>query len=211
MNTFKILVIDRHRMNTDGKGVTTLVALSGCPLKCDYCINKKLLAEVKYDNVSPKDLLDMVIIDYCYFYATGGGITFGGGEPLMQSKAIVDFVKLMPVGVKVNLETSLNVPIENLLDIIDDEKVVERLGELCIDIKGLNPEIYEAYTKFNIDRLVSNISEIVKRGLQHKCKIRVPNIKNYTTVSDIDNSIKRIRELGFSNIDTFDYIIKEEV
>lgn len=211
MGTFKILVVERHRMNTDGKGVTTLVVLSDCPLKCEYCINKRLLDEVKVDELSPKELLDILMIDYCYFYATGGGVTFGGGEPLLQSKAIADFVELLPIGVNINIETSLNVPMKNILDIINNEKVMERLGEIYIDIKSLNSEIYESYTKLSIDRLLKGLEAIVERGLQHKCKIRIPNIKNYTTVSDIDDSIKRIREMGFNNIDTFDYIVKEEV
>ena len=211
MNTFNVLVVERHRMNTDGKGVTTLVVLSGCPLKCEYCINERLLTDVKSDIVTPEELLDMILIDYCYFYATGGGVTFGGGEPLLQSKAIVDFVELLPIGVNINIETSLNVPMKNILDIINNEKVMERLGEIYIDIKSLNSEIYESYTKLSIDRLLKGLEAIVEKGLQHKCKIRIPNIKNYTTVSDVDNSIKRIREMGFNNIDTFDYIMREEV
>ena len=36
-----LIVIDRLRMETDGEGVTTLVAAKGCPLSCKYCINKK--------------------------------------------------------------------------------------------------------------------------------------------------------------------------
>lgn len=36
-----ILAIDRLRMGMDGEGVTTLVALYGCPLKCKYCINNE--------------------------------------------------------------------------------------------------------------------------------------------------------------------------
>lgn len=211
MGTFKILVVERHRMNTDGKGVTTLVVLSDCPLKCEYCINKRLLDEVKVDELSPKELLDILMIDYCYFFATGGGVTFGGGEPLLQSKAIADFVKMLPIGIRFNIETSLNVPIENILDIIDDKKVMERLGELYIDIKSLIPEIYKEYTKLNINRLVDSLNKIIEKGIQHKCKIRIPNIKNYTTVSDIKYSIKRIRDMGFDNIDTFDYIVREEV
>ena len=211
MNNFKILVIDRHRMNTDGKGITTLVVLSGCPLKCEYCINKRLLTDVKSDIVTAEELLNIIIIDYCYFCATGGGVTFGGGEPLLQSKAIADFVELLPIGVNINIETSLNVPMKNILDIINNEKVIERLGEIYIDIKSLNSEVYESYTKLSIDKLLKGLEAIVERGLQHKCKIRIPNIKNYTTFSDIDDSIKRIREMGFNNIDTFDYIIREEV
>lgn len=41
MNMFRIIIFNRHRFSTDGNGITTLIALAGCPLKCKYCINKK--------------------------------------------------------------------------------------------------------------------------------------------------------------------------
>ena len=36
-----IFGISRLRMGTDGKGITTLVAMMGCPLKCRYCLNDR--------------------------------------------------------------------------------------------------------------------------------------------------------------------------
>jgi pyruvate formate lyase activating enzyme len=41
----QIYKIDRRRIGTDGKGITDLVAMVGCPLKCKYCINKELLSK----------------------------------------------------------------------------------------------------------------------------------------------------------------------
>lgn len=34
-----LIGIDRHRLATDGDGITTLVAFHECPLRCAYCIN----------------------------------------------------------------------------------------------------------------------------------------------------------------------------
>lgn len=34
-----VIGIMRHRLSTDGEGVTTLVAFHGCPLECRYCLN----------------------------------------------------------------------------------------------------------------------------------------------------------------------------
>lgn len=45
MSGFQVMEINRHRMRTDGKGVTALVALAGCPLSCPYCINAELLKD----------------------------------------------------------------------------------------------------------------------------------------------------------------------
>ena len=37
--TFPLFALSRHRMATDGRGVTTLAAAWGCPLRCRYCLN----------------------------------------------------------------------------------------------------------------------------------------------------------------------------
>lgn len=76
--------VSRHRMATDGNGVTTLAAFHGCRLGCSYCLNPQCRAD---DSPclwhSPETLYEEVRADELYFLATGGGITFGGGEPLL--------------------------------------------------------------------------------------------------------------------------------
>lgn len=89
MTTARIFGISRHRLTTDGEGVTTLVAFSGCPLRCKYCLNKTSWDEAKGRDYTPEILFEEVKIDQLYFLATHGGVTFGGGEPLQQ----VEFIK----------------------------------------------------------------------------------------------------------------------
>ena len=36
---FPLMALSRHRLGTDGRGVTTLVAAHGCPLACRMCLN----------------------------------------------------------------------------------------------------------------------------------------------------------------------------
>ena len=82
-----IIGIDRHRLTTDGEGVTTLVAFHGCPLHCKYCLNPQCLSpDGVLRTITPSELYSEVEIDDLYFVATGGGICFGGGEPLLHSK-----------------------------------------------------------------------------------------------------------------------------
>ena len=86
------IAISRLRMLTDGEGVTTLAAFHVCPLRCKYCLTPQSLddnSKVKY--FSPCELYDEVKIDELYFLATGGGITFGGGEPLLHPVFINEF------------------------------------------------------------------------------------------------------------------------
>lgn len=204
MKKIRVMGINRHRMYIDGQGINTLVALEGCPLKCKYCINKNLLAEGKVQEMSLQELAEKVLIDYCYFMATGGGITFGGGEALLHSGQIKAFREVLPKDVPIKIETSLNVPMERLLELID---VVD---EFIIDIKTMNPQIYKEYTGLDNSRLLENLEILCEKGLQDKCKIRIPNIPGFTLQADIDKAADSMERMGFRNLEVFDYIIRGE-
>ena len=99
MNTAPLISIDRHRLTIDGEGVTTLVAFHGCPLRCKYCLNPQCLdADGVWQEVDTELLMANVEMDNLYFLATGGGICFGGGEPLLWSSFIKEFCELCPEG-----------------------------------------------------------------------------------------------------------------
>lgn len=200
MNTFKYISINRHRVTVDGKGVTTLIGLSGCPLNCQYCINKVALAEAKVKEISIDALIKEVMKDYCYFIGTDGGVCFGGGEPLLQYNSLIQFMEQSKDLFKTTIETSLNIE-------VNIRKLLELVSELIIDIKSMDSTIYKKYTALDNSILLSNLSIISELDKQSKCKIRIPNIKGFTTLKDIENSTKFINSLGFNDIDTFDYLI----
>lgn len=204
MGKIQILGVNRHRMYIDGQGINTLVAVAGCPLKCKYCLNKKLLEKGKTKEMSLQELAEKVLIDYCYFMATGGGITFGGGESLLQSSQIKAFREVLPKDIPIKVETSLNVARERLLEVID---VVD---EYIIDVKTMNPKIYRNYTGVDNKLVVENLDFLCKRNLQHKCKIRIPNIPDFTTKEDVEETETIIKSKGFTYLEIFDYVIKEE-
>lgn len=206
MEKLTVISICRHRLATDGAGVTSLIALAGCPLRCKYCINKKLLSSKPAHHVTctPQELIDSIMIDFCYFIGTGGGITFGGGESLLQARAIHEVAALLPEGVNINLETCLNVPQELLACVIDD------VTEFIIDIKDMNPDIYKAYTGKDNAQTLANLKYLADHGLQDRCRIRIPRIPEYNTEEDIQHSCEAIRAMGFTNLDVFDYVIRPE-
>lgn len=200
-DTFHVITIDRHRFATDGNGITTLIALMGCPLNCKYCINKEILQAGSYRKMTPKELLDEVMIDYCYFYATGGGITFGGGEPLLQSRQIKEIRTILPDNIKINVETSLNVAANHLSDVLDF------VDELIVDIKTIDSTKYKKYTGVSNSRVIKNLKMIEKKKKQDNCTIRIPLIPEYTSSEDVEYAKMYIENMGFRNIDVFQYMI----
>lgn len=203
--TIKILGINRHRLKTDGKGVTTLVALPGCPLRCEYCINKEFLQQTeRLQEVTIEKLIEKLSDDHCYFVYTGGGVTFGGGEPLLQMESIVSFLNACPEEWNLTIETSLNVPYvhESLLQ---SERV-----SFIIDIKSMNKDIYERYTGKSQEQTIHNLKEIAKQVAGGRYYVRLPRIPGYTTEVNIDESIEALCALGINknNIQIFDYVVE---
>ena len=197
-----IFGISRHRLTTDGEGVTTLVAFSGCPLRCKYCLNKASWEPDKGRLYTPEQLFEEVKIDQLYFLATKGGITFGGGEPMLQVEFIKEFRELCGNQWQIVAETCLNVPFKNLqaLDPILDGYIV--------DIKDMNPEIYKVYTGKDNALAISNLQWLLQHGDPNRIIVRVPHIPDFNTDEDVERSKKRLETMGVKHIDEFNYLIR---
>ena len=200
----KIIGIARHRLSTDGDGVTTLVAFHCCPLRCRYCLNPQSLGDGgRFREYSPRSLYEEVRIDELYFIATNGGVTFGGGEPCLRPQFIRKFRELCGSAWQLNLETSLNVPSANI------EALLPVVNALIIDIKDLNPDIYRRYTGQSNDLVLDNLRLIAEAGRQQDCIIRIPLIPDYNTDSNRDASRKALEAFGFTRFDLFTYQIRK--
>ena len=197
-----LIGICRHRLVTDGQGVTTLVAFHGCPLRCKYCLNAQCLrADGIWHQMDMMEILDEVMVDDLYYKATGGGIAFGGGEPLLRSDGIVDFCKSRPKEWRIYIETSLNVERRSL------EAVAPYIDYYYIDVKDMNPDIYRRYTGRSNRRVVSNLRWLASNVDVGKVTIRLPHIPDYNTAQDVERSQKRLEAMGFRVFDRFEYIM----
>ena len=201
--TAPFIAINRHRLTTDGEGVTTLVAFHGCPLHCEYCLNAQCLqADGVWCRLTPGELYSEVEIDDLYFMATGGGICFGGGEPLLRLDFIKAFAEIMNPEWKLTIETSLNVPLENV-------KAIASLVQMWyVDIKDMNPDIYKAYGCKENKHVISNLQWLAANGYADKVIIRLPLIPEYNTDEDRQQSQQQLEEMGFTNFDKFNYIVR---
>ena len=196
-----VTAISRHRIATDGDGVTTLVVFHGCPLRCRWCLNPQTWREGStFIPMTPQQLLMSVQMDDLYFKATGGGITFCGGEPALRSRFIEEFRRICPKEWKINIETSVNVPQEHI------RSLAGLIDEWVIDIKDMNPAVYKEYTGLDNKTVISNLNFLLSEGLGGRCRIRIPLIPGYNTDADREHSVKVLGEMGFTKFDRFEYI-----
>lgn len=201
----KVIGVARHRLATDGDGVTTLVAFHGCPLHCRYCLNPQSLGDGgRFKEYTPESLYREIRIDELYFLATNGGVTFGGGEPCLRPDFVRRFRELCGDGWQINLETSLNVPADNIASLLPV------VNTLIIDIKDLNPEIYRNYTGYDNSIVRSNLRLIADSGRQNDCIIRIPLIPEFNIDANRDASRTALEQLGFTRFDLFTYQIRKQ-
>lgn len=199
-----LIGISRHRIVVDGSGITTLVAFHGCPLSCKFCLNpQSLSSDGIWKSLTIEELFAWVKKDDLYFRATGGGVTFGGGEPLLAYKQIRRFKDLcveINKNWRINVETSLNVPKENV------EGIADIVNHWIVDVKDMNPAIYKAYTGKDNTQVLQNLQYLI----DHKAEItvRVPLISEFNTEEDVERSIEVLQRMGITDIDRFTYITK---
>lgn len=205
MERLPVFAIERHRLTTDGEGVSTLVGAYGCPLQCKYCLNPHAWNSdtlQKCVHLTPQELYDRVRVDHLYFLATGGGVTFGGGEALLHAEFLKKFRSCCPEEWCLTVETSLNVSREQL------EMALEVVDAFIVDIKDMNPVIYESYTGQKNHGVIRNLKRLAEALPRKRVRVRVPQIPDYNTTEDVRVSVEKLKEMGFIDIEVFPYVLR---
>lgn len=175
----------------------------GCPLRCAWCINPFSFApDTKRTDMTPKELYDKVKVDNLYFLATGGGVTFGGGEPLLYADFIKEFRSICGNEWHLCAETSLNVPAENV------KLAAECIDMFYVDCKDTNHEIYSRYTGKDNRNMLENLKMLVDLVGAERITVRLPLIPQYNTEEDRQKSRYLLAKMGITRFDEFTYKIK---
>ena len=212
----RITNIQRFSLH-DGPGIRTTVFLKGCNLHCPWCCNPENIdfnIEHYVENGLEKDFgydidledLEREILKDLAFYDNGkGGVTFSGGEPLLQIEKIIPLLEsLKSKNINICFETSLSVDKTLVLMMLD------YADSIYIDIKSLDKNIYLAYTGAPNDQVIDNLA-FLSKTCPEKVTIRIPLIPGYNDVTDQQHTVEIMKGMGFSvNPFTYRTINKED-
>ena len=179
----------------DGPGVRFVDFMQGCPLRCKFCHNPETWdLNRKANYYTPEELIKK-ILNYKPYFNHNGGVTFSGGEPLMQKEFLLECLKLCK-------ENNINTCLDTAGSILNVEEILKYTDLVIFDIKGTNKENYKNMTGFNIDNSL-NFLELCQK-LNKKIWLRVvivPGIndtKEYVNeLIDFIKPIKNVEKIEF--------------
>lgn len=188
----------------DGPGIRTTVFFKGCPLDCWWCHNpesRKLEPEtvVKTDSrfcppettevigreISVEEVMAEVNKDTVFYDESGGGVTFSGGEPLMQP----DFLNMLLSSCKqYSLHTAVDTTGYASYSTIS--KIYDNVDLFLYDLKLINEEQHRKYTGVSNKPILENLKRLSQNG--KKIIIRIPIIPGITDMEENITGIARL-------------------
>lgn len=199
-HTAPVITFSRLRMLIDGPGITTLVCFHGCPLRCHWCLNSFSFApQTPRRELTAQALYDEVKQDALYFLATGGGVTFGGGEPLLQAEFIKEFRDICGPQWHLCVETSLAVSWEKV------QIAAMCVDKFYVDCKDTNPTIYRYYTGQDNALMLDNLRKLIALVGSERITVRIPLIPGFNTEEDQMRSRSQLEAMGITQFDLFTY------
>lgn len=169
----------------DGPGVRFVVFMQGCNLRCKCCHNPDTWELLGGADYSPIELVEKAM-RYKEYFGQNGGITFSGGEPILQAEFVKEvFALCHQNGINTCLDTSgsfLNDDVKALLAHTD---------RVLLDIKYTTDDLY----KENVGCSLLPVLDFLKYLDEQGIKTTLRQVVIPTKSDDIEN-IFRLKELA---------------
>ncbi|MGI6501848.1 MAG: pyruvate formate-lyase-activating protein [Anaerostipes sp.] len=149
----------------DGPGIRTVVFFQGCALRCQFCHNPDTWEFKTGDNVTPEELVSKIRRFKPYFKDTGG-VTFSGGDPLMQPEFLIEVLKLCKEeGIHTCIDTAG-------CGVGHYDEILKYTDLVLFDIKGITPEDFQIMTTQPMTETLKFMEAMKK----HKTKIWIRHV-----------------------------------
>lgn len=143
-------------------------------LACGQCVqvcNQAALALVGEEK-GISELLDVVEQDRPFYATSGGGLTVGGGEPLMQHEAVANLLLACKRrGINTAMETAGFARLEVV------QSIADLVDLFLFDIKHMDPEKHHELTGARNETILANLRWLLENG--HNVRIRMPLLRGY--------------------------------
>lgn len=181
----------------DGPGIRFVVFMQGCPLRCQYCHNPDTWDVNMGTEYTPEALFEEIIKYRSYMKFSGGGVTFTGGEPLLQAGFLLEVSKLCKdKGISVALDTSgfiLNNTVKELLEYTD---------LVLLDIKNYDPVVYKTLTGVSLSPTLKFLDYLREKNIRTWIR--------YVVVPRLTDNLDSVRQLS-GHLDNYPNVEKIEL
>uniref|UniRef100_UPI003217A550 pyruvate formate-lyase-activating protein n=1 Tax=uncultured Draconibacterium sp. TaxID=1573823 RepID=UPI003217A550 len=151
------LILNVHSIESfgthDGPGIRLVVFLQGCNIQCKYCQNADTIVMKGGTATEPESLVKRAVNMKTYF-GEDGGVTVSGGEPMLQSKALIPFFQALKAeGIHSNIDTN------GMIRTPEAQYLISELADLVMfDVKGTSEENFKSMVGAKgLGRLMENI------------------------------------------------------
>ena len=175
----------------DGPGIRTTVFLKGCPLKCQWChnpesinkepeqvqktvwLNQKAFTKTETigRKISDTALWEELQKDQIFMEESNGGITFSGGEPLMQHQFLSSMIRRCKRhGIHSCIDTSGFAHSNTIRE-------MEMPDLFLFDIKHIDKDKHQQFTQVDNELILQNLRFILEKKIP--VRIRIPVIPGF--------------------------------
>lgn len=129
------------------------------------------------------EVFSEVIKDKAFYETSGGGVTFSGGECMLQTDFLLEILKKCKEnGIHTAVDTAGHIPWESF------EKILPFTDLFLYDIKAMNEEIHKEYTGVTNTRILENLKKLLKSDVD--VWVRIPVISG---VNDTEDEMQKIK------------------
>ena len=198
MNEPTAIIFDIQRNSyVDGPGIRTTVFFKGCNLRCTWCHNPESQSPLpetmqKADKTTEcgkrqavEEIMKEVVKDKAFYDASGGGVTFSGGECMCQIDFLEEILKrCKQIGIHTAVDTAGHVPFAYF------ERILPYTDLLLYDIKLYDCDKHKKYTGVSNELILSNFKKLSK--MNKAIWVRIPIIP---TINDTEEEMRNIKGL----------------
>jgi len=192
--------IVRHYRTTVLGGISTLVEfnqnLEGYNFR-DYSIFKRKLDRTQVREYSAMELYDKVKGDKFFYISTGGGVVFSGGNTCLYGDFIKEFRCVCGESWYLTLETSLNLDLDTIKDLVD---VVDNF---IVDVEDVNHLVDKSCEGKDSQNVLDDLKWLVSTVGKKRVSVRMMKSLDFDSANKIDAGKSILKELGVERV--YDY------